>query len=162
MTISAAREEDTTTVVQSVRRILRALRLAAGATQAAGLTAAQGYVLHHLAEADVLSISELAHRTLTDRSSVAAVVDRLVARGLIERSVSPRDRRRAEVRITETGRAVLAHAPPAPTIMLTDALSQLSAAELRTLARSMTRLVKAMGLEDAAAPMFFEDAERVP
>ena len=162
MTIAPAREEDTTTVVQSVRRVLRALRLAAGATQAAGLTAAQGYVLHQLADADVLSISELAHRTLTDRSSVAAVVDRLVSRGLIERSVSSRDRRRAEVRITETGRDVLSHAPPAPTVLLTEALDQLSAAELRTLARSMVRLVKVMGLEDAAAPMFFEDGERVP
>jgi DNA-binding MarR family transcriptional regulator len=160
MTIAPAREEDTTAVVQSVRRILRALRLAAGATQAAGLTAAQLYVLHQLAEADVLSISELAHRTLTDRSSVAAVVDRLVARGLIERSVSPRDRRRAEVRITDAGSALLAHAPPPPTMLLTDALDQLTAAELRTLSRSMVRLVKAMGLEDAAAPMLFEDGDR--
>ena len=161
MTIAPAREEDTAAVVQSVRRILRALRLAAGATQAAGVTAAQLYVLHNLADGVVLSISELAHRTLTDRSSVAAVVDRLVARGFIERSVSPKDRRRAEVRITDSGRAVLVDAPPAPTMLLTDALDQLTPAELRTLAGSMLRLVKAMGLEGADAPMFFED-DRTP
>lgn len=152
-----ARTHDATEVVNAVRRILRALRVAAGATQAAGISAAQLYVLRQLTDDSALSINELAARTLTDRSSVASVVERLEARGLVDRSKSAQDRRRAEVRITKAGREMLAHAPPPPTELLVGALARLSDMELRNLAHSLTELVHAMNLDHAAAPMMFEE-----
>ena len=155
------RDTDTAAAVDALRRILRAMRTAATETQAAlGISAAQLFVLSQLTGADALSINELAARTLTDRSSVAAVVDRLVGRGLAERSASPRDRRRAEVRITPAGRELLAAAPTAPTALLVSGLERLADDELRDLAASLGRLVAAMRLETTPAAMFFEEDER--
>jgi DNA-binding MarR family transcriptional regulator len=153
------RECDTREVVDAVRRLTRALRVAAGATQAkSGVSAAQLYVLRSLMAGDGVSINELAKRTYTDRSSVAAVVERLVERGLVVRTASASDRRFAEVCLTHAGRHLAENAPVAPTAMLVSALEQLNDGELGVLAQSLNRLVGAFGLATSPARMMFDEA----
>jgi DNA-binding MarR family transcriptional regulator len=137
---------------------LRALRLAAQETQAiAGVSAAQVFVLRSLADGADASVSELAERTMTDRSSVASVVERLINARLVSRTTSEFDRRRAAITITAKGRAVLRKAPKAPTTLVLDAIETMSARDLKALAEGLTALVEAMGLEKGPAYMLFED-----
>ena len=144
--------------LDALRRIVRELRLAnSGVEKVTGLSAAQLYVLQQVAAAPGASLSELAARTLTDRTSVAAVVDRLLARDLVERRRSTTDRRRVEILPTDAGRAVLSRAPHPPTRRLLTGLEALDDKQLRRLAISLTRLVHAMGLADEPAVMLFED-----
>lgn len=144
--------------LDAFRRILRALRLAAHETLAtSGLSAAQLFVLAALAEDDEASMAQLAERTLTDRSSVAAVVDRLVERKLAHRRTSVHDRRRAAVSITPKGRALLAKAPAAPTVHLMTGLRALPPARRRRLALDLRLLTTAMGIDTGSAGMLFED-----
>lgn len=146
--------------VDAFRRILRALRLAATKTQmVAGLSAAQLFVLRALQDGAEASLSEIAVRTMTDRSSVAAVVDRLLAAGLVERETSPTDRRRAAIIITPEGRKVLRRAPEPPTALLVAGLKQLNPAQLEELADGLRALTDAMGLSDQLPGMFFEDGD---
>ena len=156
--VSGGRIEAERTVVNAFRRILRALRLSANTTRSAlGISAAQLYVLRHLADKDGASISALAEETLTDRSSVADVVDRLVESGLVERSPHPADRRRASVRITKRGARLIKGAAPAPTDLLVAALEEMPEHEVRALSRCLTSLVGFMGLARTPAEMLFED-----
>jgi DNA-binding MarR family transcriptional regulator len=149
--------------VDAVRRIFRALRVAAQQVQArTGISAAQHFVLASLANGEASSLTELGARTHTDRTSAADVVRRLEARGLVERVPSERDRRRTRVRITDAGRTLLADAPPPPTAMLIAALDTLSEDELGALADDLQALVHRMGLEAAPAPMLFEDEAASP
>lgn len=144
-----------------VRRLDRGLRLAARQVEReTGLSAAQLFVLEHLAAEAGLSLNELAERTFTDRSSVSAVVDRLVDAGLASRSADLEDKRRASIRITREGRAVLSRAPSAPTELLLRGLSRLSRAQLAALGRTLARLNDEMGF--VAADMLFERAEETP
>ncbi|HTK50021.1 MAG TPA: MarR family winged helix-turn-helix transcriptional regulator [Gemmatimonadaceae bacterium] len=146
--------------VDAIRRILRALRLAARETQvAAGLSAAQLFVLHALSDGDEASLSDLAARTLTDRSSVAAVVDRLLDAKLVVRGTAAADRRRAAITLTAAGRAVLARAPEPPGALLISALQALPERRVAALADGLTALVGAMGVSGDAAGMLFEDGE---
>ena len=140
----------TSSVLTAFRRILRSLRVAAGETQAKyNVSAAQLFILSELNQAgEPLSIRELAERTMTDRSSVADVVDRLVQNGYATRGWSSFDRRRAEIEITNAGARLARSAPPAPTALLTDGLRGLSEPELQRLARGMSRLLDEMGLEE--------------
>jgi DNA-binding MarR family transcriptional regulator len=157
------RATHTVEVVNGFRRILRSLRQASSETQVkAGVSAAQLFVLTQLAQADVLSVNDLAERTLTDRSSVASVVDRLVERGLAARTRSPRDRRRAAIACTAAGRRLVRQAPPPPTKRLLHGLKDLEEQELNELARLLTRLVHAMGLESAHPTMLFEGDTEQP
>ena len=152
------RARATTASLDALRRIVRELRLAnSGTEKTTGLSAAQLYVLAQVASAPGASLSELAARTLTDRTSVAAVVDRLLSRGLVERRRSASDRRRVEILLTEGGQALLSRAPHPPTRRLLEGLEALDDKQLRRLAVSLTRLVQAMGLADQPAFMLFED-----
>ncbi len=151
------------TSIDAFRRILRALRLSAREVQSAsGLTAAQLFVLSALADGVPLSLNELAERTMTDRSSVSAVVDRLGERGLLVRRQSQRDRRRAEVALTARGRAIVRRAPPAPTSLLIGGLEAMPALRLRQLSTALTTLIAEMGVADGAATMLFEDEPAAP
>lgn len=138
-----------------VRRLDRGLRLAARQVEReTGLSAAQLYVLEQLREAPAMSLTELARRTFTDRSSVSAVVDRLVAARLAHRAADRSDRRRAELRITPRGRRMLARAPAAPTVLLLRALATLPRARRQALGRALAELNEALGFD--AAGLLFE------
>ena len=147
---------DTRVVLDGIRRLERGLRLAARQVEAkTGLSAAQLFVLEHLAEMDSASIADLAQRTFTDRSSVSVAVERLVSADLVTRKASEGDRRRSDVRITAEGRAVLRKAPKAPTDLLLAALGRLPTERVRVLGRSLLQLNRLLGFEDA--PLLFSD-----
>jgi MarR family transcriptional regulator, organic hydroperoxide resistance regulator len=152
------RARATTASIDALRRIVRELRLAnSGTEKITGLSAAQLFVLQHVAGAPGASLSELAARTMTDRTSVAAVVDRLLGRGLVERRRSASDRRRVEILLTDAGQALLSRAPHPPTRRLLGGLELLDDKQLRRLAVGLTRLVQAMGLTDEPALFMFEE-----
>jgi DNA-binding MarR family transcriptional regulator len=152
------RRGDVTGAVDAVRRLVRGLRLAEQRTRAeAGLSAAQLFVLAELADSAATSLGDLAERTMTDRSSVAAVVERLEEAGLVVSQRAENDRRRLLVRLTAAGRRRLASTAPAPTVLLVHALEKLPPAELAGLTRHLGALVSAMGLDEGPATMLFED-----
>jgi DNA-binding MarR family transcriptional regulator len=147
-----------TDVLDSVRRIVRTLRLAARAAEKeVGLSGAQVFVLHALARGPVLSLNELAERTRTHQSSVSVVVQRLVERGLVERTPVPGDARRTALALTPAARRLLRNAPDAPTEVLIAALERMPAGQRTRLAVGLARLVEAMGAAHEPATMFFED-----
>jgi DNA-binding MarR family transcriptional regulator len=148
--------------VDALRRILRELRVVARKSElAAGLSAAQVFVLTALAANDRLSINDVAAATMTDRSSVASVVERLVELGYAEREQSADDRRRADLSITGRGRQALRRSAPPPTSLLIDAIRAMSATERRSLAQGLTALVQRLGIAHRPAGMLFEESPRV-
>jgi DNA-binding MarR family transcriptional regulator len=157
---TADRRHHTAAALDGVRRVVRALRVAAGGAEAAtGLTAAQLFVLQAVRAAPACSLTDVAARTMTDRTSVRAVVDRLVERGLVERRPSQADRRRVELAVTPAATAVLARAPHPPTRRLLDGLGALDDRDLAALARGLGALVRTMGLDDGPASMLFDDRD---
>lgn len=148
--------------INGIRQLVRGLRLTEQRTRAAtGLSAAQLFLLGQLASEGAASLGDLAERTLTDRSSVAAVVERLEAAGLVTTGRDATDRRRVLVRITEAGRRTVLRAPAAPTEILLQALERMPREEVRTLCRGLARLNTEMGL--AGPPgMLFEDRGGAP
>jgi DNA-binding MarR family transcriptional regulator len=157
------RDPATRAVLDSIRRIVRALRESSRKTErSVGLGAAQLFVLQRLAGAAPLSLNELAERTLTHQSSVSVVVSRLVRSGLVARRRAAADGRRVAITLTPTGREVLSRAPAAAQDRLIGALGLLDVAARKDLARHLGRLVEAMALPLHHPPMFFERAPRAP
>ncbi|HXC25687.1 MAG TPA: MarR family transcriptional regulator [Gemmatimonadaceae bacterium] len=153
-----ARTADTRVAVDAFRRIVRRLRIAAhGVVGQTGMTAAQQFVLALLAQQSAESLQALAHRTMTDRSSVRAIVDRLIERGFVQCQPAATDRRRTTIQITSQGRAMLRRAPEPPTALLVRGLDALSSADVTRLATLMHQLVGAMGLSDDPPTMLFDD-----
>ncbi|HEY1533203.1 MAG TPA: MarR family winged helix-turn-helix transcriptional regulator [Polyangiaceae bacterium] len=150
--------EDVREVLNTLRRIVRSLRLSSRtAEQRVGLSGAQLFVLQCLARQSPCSVNELAARTATDQSSVSVVVSRLVARGHVRRAASKADRRRVELSLTQSGRALLESAPEAAQDRLILALKKLPKPELKRLSRSLSKLVCLAEVSQESPSLFFED-----
>lgn len=144
-------------MLDSIRRIVRALRLFdREAEKHAGLSGAQLFVLQNLGEGG-LSINDLAERTHTHQSSASVVVDKLVRRGLVMRTRSPEDFRRAELRMTKAGRDVLRSSPPAAQQRLIAALAELSKPRRKMLAQLLLELIQKTGIDRHPPTLFFEE-----
>lgn len=150
---------DAAQVMQSLRRIVRMIRLADRDAQGGhDLSAAQLYVLHSLASEPAASLAALAKRTLTDQSSVSTVVAKLVAKKLVKRTPSTADRRRAELGLTAAGQRVVKHAPPLLQTRIIEAVAAMAEAPRKELVRSLARLVDAIGAKGLAPKMFSEES----
>jgi len=154
---SVAARADAQRALASLRRLVRYLRLAAGRAERSGVSAAQLFVLHQLAAAPASSLAELASRTLTDASSVSTVVARLVDKKLVTRRPSNGDRRRVELALTASGRALVTHTPALAQTRIVDAIVAMPAGARRGLVDSLERLLADIGADVLPARMLFED-----
>ena len=94
---------------------------------------------------------------MTNQSSVSVVAKRLVEDKLVARKPSREDRRRVELSVTLAGKRLLARCPEPTQVRLLGA-REMSATELAALVAGLGALVRDMGIDDATASMFFEDA----
>jgi DNA-binding MarR family transcriptional regulator len=146
--------------MDSIRRIVHALRSSHRAAGDLDLTGAQLFVLATLGPAEEpMGIKELAEQTRTDQSTVSVVVSRLVDRGLVKRERSSVDTRRVELSLTNRGRGVLRKTPTTVAQRrLAGALAELSSADRAALSRILKRVVAMMGESDAPARMLFDES----
>ncbi|ASF09473.1 putative MarR family transcriptional regulator [Nocardia brasiliensis NBRC 14402] len=107
------------------------------------ITAPQYAVLVALDERGELNQTQIGRLTSMDKSTLGAMLDRLEARGDIDKAIDPNNRRRRTVRLTSQGRRVVAEqeaAALAAEAWIVGALGENEApgflAHLRTLART--------------------------
>jgi DNA-binding MarR family transcriptional regulator len=151
---------DSQRILDSIRRLVRLLRLTDRAAQSElGLSGAQLFVLHELGKTPALSLSELAEKTRTDQSSVSVVVSRLVDGGYVARERDRRDARRLVLTLTKTGRALAEKSPPVAQEKIIDSLERMAPSERRRFADTFSRIIEDLGEARGVAPMMFEDLE---
>lgn len=86
------------------------MRVAEARLRPLGLGVAHVPALVALAEEGALTQREIAQRTRVEQPTAAALLQRMSAAGLIERSPDPRDRRSAHIHLSTRAKAVLPEA----------------------------------------------------
>lgn len=86
-----------------------------------------------------------------DRVTIGGVVDRLVAKGLVDRQVSPRDRRARVLALSDAGRDTLDRARPVVAALQDDILFGLSEGERDTFIALLRKTIEA-GNDHSRAP----------
>lgn len=125
-------------------RVVRELERELQAEQGLALTDYDVLVQLAAAKGRRLRMSELADRLLLSRSGVTRLVDRLVRAGLVERMTCDDDRRGQWASLTDAGLRRLRDASPTHLRGVAEHfLDRLSADELRSLQRSLDRVVAA-------------------
>jgi len=149
---------DVTSVLDSLRRTVRAFRAAAQvAEERLGISGAQHFALQQLARGPALSLNDLAARTLTNKSSLSVVVSRLVEGGFVRRTVSRADRRSVVLSLTAQGRRALERAPDSAQTRMIAALQRLSSGDLRAFAATFERFTEELGISTLEPALIFED-----
>jgi MarR family 2-MHQ and catechol resistance regulon transcriptional repressor len=111
----------------------------------AGLTTSQFGVMEALHHLGPLCQGELAQKILKSNGNLTTVVDNLERRGLVERRRDSGDRRRVEVRLTETGADSIAKIFPTHARAVEEIFSVLDDQQRRELAA----LCRSLGLATA-------------
>jgi DNA-binding MarR family transcriptional regulator len=151
---------DSARILDSIRRLVRLLRLTDRAAQSElGISGAQLFVLHELAKTPEMSLSELAQKTRTDQSSVSVVVSRLVEAGFVMRERDGRDARRLVLTLTKNGRALAEKSPPAVQEKMIEILERMQPADRHRFAEIFSQIIEELGAANGVAPMMFDDVE---
>ncbi|MGA9659368.1 MAG: MarR family transcriptional regulator [Asticcacaulis sp.] len=149
-------------VMDSLRRIVQALRLSVGQSETRDgikTTPAQLMVMKLIENHKGLSVNALAALTFTHQSTVSELLGRLETRSLVRRERDPADGRRLAVVLTEAGRACLKDSPLSAHEKLLQAVSQLPPETLAPLAQGLEALIRAAHLSDHEAGFFFETTD---
>ena len=132
----------------ALRRILRATELfERDLATSAGLTPAQLRVLQIVDERESVTPKGLARQMGVSQATVTSLVDKLVARGLVERQPSSIDRRQTNVVITASGQARLKVAPDALQQRYVRAFEDLADWEQAQLVSSLERVAAILDAE---------------
>jgi DNA-binding MarR family transcriptional regulator len=142
-TASASRSIDLDTMPGHGMRRLQQIAVALFMQEAVelGATPVQYAVLHTLGAQPGVDQRTLARLVSLDTSTIAGVIDRLEARGLLTRSLSAEDRRVRLLNLTAEGEALLAQLVPLMLRAQERILDPLSAAERKTFMRMMRTVV---------------------
>lgn len=150
MSLSAPDRTDESLI--ALRRILRATELfARDLAQAVGLSPAQLRVLQIVAERRSVTPKALAGQMGVSQATVTALVDKLVARGMVERIPSEQDRRQTNIMATQLGSAHLENAPDALQQRYVAAFARLRDWEQAQLVASLERVADMLDAQDIDA-----------
>lgn len=146
----------------ALRRILRATEIyARELAQSAGLTASQLRFLQVAAETKdgVVHPTDIAGRMGVSQGTITALLDKLAARGLVERQPSQRDRRQTNVVITDAGRALVDNMPDALQQRYVRAFDRLAPWEQAQLLASLERVAAMLGADGIEATPILQAGE---
>jgi len=119
-----------------------------------GLTLAEFGIVEALYHRGPMLLGEVQKRILVSSGGITFLVDRLAAKGLVERRTCESDRRARYAVLTPKGAELVASIFPKHAAVLTRAIGGLSIEEQKT----VTAMLKDMGRAAAAMPLPGEDA----
>jgi MarR family 2-MHQ and catechol resistance regulon transcriptional repressor len=105
-----------------------------------GLTLAEFAIVEALYHRGPMLLGEVQRRILVSSGGITFLVDRLAAKGLVERRTCTADRRARYAALTDKGEALVAEIFPAHAVALTRAMGGLSMSELADAAEMMRTL----------------------
>ena len=105
-----------------------------------GLTRAQWVVIARIHRHPGLSQTEIADLLEIEKATAGRLIDRMEAKGWLERRADPNDRRINRLHLTDESRRMHALIWPIAEATVGDALGDLSTSEQRTLAKLMRRV----------------------
>jgi DNA-binding MarR family transcriptional regulator len=114
------------------------------------LSTPQYAILFH-ASAEGVPLSQICQHMLADNSNLTRMVDRLEARGLVQRAADPNDRRVTLVQLTPAGQALIDDLRPRHRAIVEERMSHLSLNELEAFQHAMQTLYEALQAKEAVS-----------
>ena len=139
----------------ALRRIIRAIDLRSKQlSREVGLTGPQLLVLQNIGAQPNIMVRQIADNINLSPATVTSILDRLEARGLVNRVRSTEDKRKVAISLTDSGQASLEAAPLPFQEHFTNRFRQLEEWEQSQMVATMQRIASMMDAADIdASPM---------
>lgn len=105
------------------------------------ITVDQKLILQYLNDYPELSQNEIAELVFKDSASLTRMIDLMVGKGYLERSVNPKDRRRFIVELTPKGKEILEKLAPVIVENRKKAFAGISGEELIQLEKTLYKII---------------------
>lgn len=132
-------------LIPHVHRATHRIGLYIGRLPEPGVTQGEAHILAHLASEGAVTVAALHRAFAHRRSTLTSILDRLEARGVIERTTDARDRRSFVVSLTSSGRPLARRVAAHLERLEADALAGVSARDLQRLQTMLEGLEHAAG-----------------
>jgi DNA-binding MarR family transcriptional regulator len=140
---------DVADIIDNLRRVFQVVNeQSKKAERATGITGPQLWAIKNVAELETVRVSDLARRMHLHPATVVGILDRLEARGLVQRERSSEDRRVVTISLTRAGRDLVKRAPEVAQGLLVSGLEQLSVQKRKTISRGLSLLVEILGIQE--------------
>ena len=106
------------------------------------VTAEQWGILNFVAASQGVTQAELSDRTLKDKPNINRIVERLMAKGLLEKRPHPIDRRAHRLYLTEAGEALHLRLMPIVSAVLADATAGIAQEELTQMKATLDKIYR--------------------
>lgn len=137
--------DPTATLVRSMRRIAQSIDVRSREiARQSGLTLPQLIVLQSIQSLGEVTTQAISRDAAMSAPTVVGVLDKLEAKGMVERYRSTRDRRVVHSRLTDVGRAALDSSPDLLSNNFITAFSQLPSTRRTELAHALDALAELM------------------
>lgn len=144
-----SKDEMTAGIIDDIGRIFHVLAEQSRKVEyEAGLTGSQMWVVKLLASTPNMNVSDLARRMYLHPATMVGLLDRLEAKGLVQRIRSDRDRRVVHVGITEKGRDLVNKTPEVAHGLLVKGLEPLNEKKVETISRGLKKIVAILEVKE--------------
>lgn len=116
--------------------------------QTCGVTGSQLWIMQEVANTPSIGVSDLADKLSIHQSTCSQLVEKLVARKLIDKERSKEDQRRVGLRLTDEASRLMKTAPGPAEGILPEALSSLPATTIQALDTSLEKLIGKLQIRD--------------
>ncbi len=136
-------------VIDDIRRIYQVLgERSRKVEHETGLTGSQLWVVKMLDGASPMKVSELARRMYLHPATMVGVLDRLEAKGLVQRTRSSDDRRVVHIFITDQGRELIQSSPEMTQGLLVKGLETLTEKKVMIISEGLQQIVGMLGVPE--------------
>lgn len=127
-----------------------------------GLTGPQVWAIRVISANEPIKISGIAKRMYLHTATVVGIIDRLEARGYVQRMRDTKDRRVVFVELTKEGRSLVANAPQVAQGMLLSGLEELPARKLKTIHSGLELMVRLLDAQNLPPKLILSQEVNVP
>jgi len=136
-------------IIDNIRRIFFVLaEQSRKAEHETGLTGSQLWVIKILAEASPMKVTDLARLMYLHPATMVGLLDRLEAKGLVQRTRSDKDRRVVHIIITDQGRELVLKSPMVAKSLLVEGLEPLSEEKIKVASDGLEQIVNILGVQE--------------
>lgn len=126
-----------------------------------GLTGSQFWVIKML-EGSPMKVSDLARRMYLHPATMVGLLDRLEAKGLVQRTRSDNDRRVVHIIITDLGRKLVQDSPEMPQGLLAKGLETLTDKKVNVISEGLEQIVNILGVLEEPPKRIHSSDTRLP
>ena len=150
-------------IMDNIRRVFQVVNdNSKKAERETGITGPQLWAIKVIGDLSPVRVSDLAARMYLNPSTVVGILDRLEARGLVQRNRSDNDRRVVKVQLTAVGKELLVRAPEVASGLLVNGLETLTFEELISIEAGLDKLVSILGAQELPPHLTLSPEVNVP